>query len=74
MTGLAALDIMSQLKTITEGRMNDRFISSAYRQEFEAIDELLPFETIIITKMGDNEKKTSSTSMKIIVNKFYGDC
>lgn len=54
-TGFDALEIMNQLKLVVECRLKDNFQSTAFRNELEIVQELLPFKfTILEKKKGDN--------------------
>lgn len=49
-TAFDALEIMNQLKLVVESRLKDNFQSSAFRNELETVQELLPYTFTILKK------------------------
>lgn len=74
-TAFDALEIMNQLKLVVESRLKDNFQSSAFRNELETVQELLPYTfTILKKKNGDDvQMDIDDEYLKDIFEQFHID-
>lgn len=76
-TGFTAFEIMNQLKTSAEGRLDDGFKSSAFRNELKSITDSksIPFDFPLLKKRGNDQRITIDNDyLNAIFDQFHKDC